>query len=311
MKSNYRCSQMNLYTALRMVWSNFLLYWALFEGYKELYNEAYAATALAAIQAAEAMPDHEVNTGESEVIRIELQTQAESVCWDFAKTKGYINTLYKDKNEREKNYKQAGEEYYDKALKGDWDSTEEMGKANKIYVTTNAVALKANDNMPDLFPTTVGVNSAAFASKHQVYMSSKDMSVETSDKIKANNDCYDTARDMMYDASVIFRNDEDKAKKFVWDRILKSVGVRQAGLEGTVKDKTTKEMLEGVIVELQLEEELKFEVVTDANGKFSARGIIAGKYSYRIICVGKKTITGVKEVKTSRVSRMKFEMENM
>ncbi|MEI8204614.1 MAG: hypothetical protein WCH34_16460, partial [Bacteroidota bacterium] len=66
MKSNYRCSQMNLYTALRMVWSNFLLYWALFEGYKELYNEAYAATALAAIQAAEAMPDHEVNTGESE-----------------------------------------------------------------------------------------------------------------------------------------------------------------------------------------------------------------------------------------------------
>ena len=311
MKSNYRCSQMNLYTALRMVWNNFLLYWALFEGYKELYNEAYATTALAAIQAAEAMPDHEVNTGESEEIRIELQTLAESVCWDFSKTKGYINTVYKDKNEREKNYKQAGEEFYDKAIKGDWDSVEEMGKVNKIYVTANAVVLKANDNMPDLFPTTVGVNSAAFASKHQVYMTSKDMSVETSDKVKANNDCFDTARDMMYDASVIFRNDEDKANKFIWDRILKSVGVRQAGLEGTVKDKATKEMLEGVVVELQLEGEPKFEVVTDANGKFSARGLTAGKYRYAIKCVGKKTITGEKVLKTSTVSRMKFEMEDL
>ncbi|MEI8202808.1 MAG: carboxypeptidase regulatory-like domain-containing protein [Bacteroidota bacterium] len=311
MKPHYNTSQKKLYLALIIVWNNFLEYWESFSNYKEYYTEAFAETAKTAVQAAEDMPDHDVNTGESEEIRIELVGLADTICHDFKKTQGYINKVYQDKDERAKNYKQAGEEYYHNASRKEWESAEELGNINKTYVTDNAIALAANDNMPSAFPTTVAANYTAFKSKLQVYMSSKNMTVETSDKVKANNDCYDLARDMMDDAVAVFWNDETKANKFIWERILQSVGVRQAGLEGYVKDKATKMMLEGVVVELQLEGEPKFEVVTNAKGKFSARGITAGKYTYAVKFVGKKTITGEKEVKTSTVSRMKFEMEDL
>lgn len=309
MKNNYTCSQRDLYTALRILWNCYLQFWTFFKDYKDYYTEDYATMAKAAVQAAEDLPDHSVNLGASGVKRIEMKKQAKIVCADFLKTKGYINTAFKNKKERKINFVQAGSENYIQAIKGNWKRVEALGKCNKIYVAKNATKLKENQNMPIGFPTTVRLHYTSFSGKFQAYMSAKDMNVKTADKVKANNDCFDMAKDMMFDAKTIFKNDKDKAKLFLWNNILKLVSLKQAGLQGKIKDKATKVMLPGVVVELQLEEEPTFEVVTDEEGKYSAKGITAGKYCYIIRCVGKKSIVGEKEVKTGTVSRMNFEME--
>ena len=240
-----------------------------------------------------------------------MELLADTVIWDYLKTEGYIDSAYKDKTDREKNYIQAGYNYYLNVIKDDWESVVELGNVNLKYITDNATKLEENNNMPHDFLASVELNKTAFNAKHDTYMSSKNMSVETAAKVKANNECFDLAREMMNDAQRIFRKEEEKANLFVWERILKLVSSKQAGLEGYIKDKATKVMLPGVVVELQLEGEPKFEVTTNAEGKYSAKGIKAGTYTYKITCVGKKTITGVKEVNTGTVSRMNFVMEDL
>ncbi|MFZ4799785.1 MAG: carboxypeptidase regulatory-like domain-containing protein [Bacteroidia bacterium] len=310
MDPNYRSSQKDMYAGLRILWNNFALFLVSFTNFKGKYIAQYATDAKAAITAAENLPDHSANVGDAEAIRIELTANADNVVADFVSTERYIDEIHLSKEAREAQYKIAGKDYFEKALKNDWESVKQLGSKNLSYITTNETALKnGGQNMPDDFHDQVDTHLNDFSLSFEDYEEARQTSVETKAKITANNACMTTGRGMMNDAQSIFRNDAETLKLFTWDTILQLINPKVAGMQGTITEKDTNKPLAKVQVILQKENAEAITIETDEKGKYSATGIAAGKYTYKIMLDGKITITGEIKIKVGTVSRKKFVME--
>jgi len=308
-KKNYSCSQQDLYSVLTTLWDNYQKDLADFTAYKASYTAAKAAAAKAAIKAAKKLPDDQARTAEAEQLRIKLAKAADTVIGNFLQTKGYINGVFTEEF-RKANYEKAGQKYYRKANEEDWESVSGMGTSMNNYVADNLTLLQdGGNNMPAGFEVTVDGNVEAFELLYEDFKSASETSVATAAKIKANNACYLTARDMMDDAQVIYRKKHEYAERYIFDRILDMINPKVAGMKGTILHGSTNEGLAGCDIKMQQENKEAIHTTSDEEGNYAQTGIESGTYTVTITKANFETVTEIIVIKQGTVSGRDFPLQ--
>jgi len=310
-KAVYGCAQKDLFSGLRIVWKSYLTNVANFTAKKGKYTVLYATNALAAIDAAEELPDDESRIAAAETLRLDVEKAAALVVDDFVSTEGYIDDLFPIVGKQKPQYVLAGYNFFEGAEKEDWESVTQLGTKNSSYVSTNTVALEMGGmNMPVGFPASVAANFLDYETKLGLYMTARQTAVETGDKITACNGCYKTGAGMMKDAvKLVYRNKPISGDAYNWDRVQAMINPTEAGMDGYLTDVFTSVALVGAAVVMKMDGNPAITTKSDISGKYVIKGITAGTYVYTITMVGYTTITGTIEIKVRNISRMNFEME--
>ncbi|MBI4929484.1 MAG: carboxypeptidase regulatory-like domain-containing protein [Bacteroidetes bacterium] len=315
---NYGCSQQDLYSVLNTLWDNYLEDLADFTAYKQSYTAAKATAAKLAIKNAKKMPDDQARGSEAEQLRLDVADAADAVIGNFLQTKGYINGVFAEKK-RKANYEEAGQKYYRGATEDDWESVSGMGASLNKYLTDNLALLQdGGNNMPVGFEVTVDGNVDAFELVYGKFKSASETSVATAKKIKANNACKTTARDMEDDGLVIYRKKPEYAERYIFDRILAMINPKVAGMKGTILNGNTNVGEEGVEIKMQLmsladaavkSSKAPIVTVSDADGNYEHTGIESGTYTVTISKVGFEPFTEVIVIKPGTVSTRDFPLQ--
>jgi len=287
-KPEYNCAQKDLYSIMETAWANYALKLANFTSHKAIYNAAYKTTALAAVAAAKALPDDVTRGTAAEVLRVGLVKMGKICLLNYQLLKSYIETAFTDRDLWEIQFKAAGGEYYREASNEDWESLEMLNQAVKNYLTANntlLVGTAPNLNMPATF--TAGVTTAAtnFSNQYLLFKSAEETSPATAVKINANNACYRTLTGMLRDGQVIFANDLETRKLFVFSTLWDLINPPVAGMKGEVKVMGTNVPIGGATISIQKESEVAFEMLTDDEGSYSHQ-VSVGKYSIAVSAVG-------------------------
>ena len=306
---NYSCSQQDLYSALNTLWDNHIKDIADFTAYKQSYTLAKAVAAKAAIKAAQKLPDDQARGAEAEQLRIKVEKAADDVIGNFLQTKGYINGVFTEKF-RKPNYEKAGQKYYRKANENDWESVSGMGSSMTNYIADNLTLLQdGGTNMPAGFELTVDGNVAAFELVYEKFKSASETGVETAKKIKANNACYTTARDMMDDGQIIYRKKHEYAERYIFDRILNMINPKASGMKGTVLNGKTNAGLAGAEIKMQQENKEAILIVCDDEGNYEET-MESGTYTATILKEPEfEPVTEVIVIKPGVVSTRDFPLQ--
>ena len=295
-KPEYPCAQKDLYSIIETAWANYQLKLASFTAHKGLYNAAYKTTALAAVAAAKALPDDVTRSAAAETLRVGLVKMGDICLLNFRLLKSYIESAFADRDVWEIQFKAAGQQYYAKAGNEDWESMELMNVAAKNYLTANNTLLLGtapNLNMPATFTASLNLAATNFAAQYLSFKSAEETSTATATKITANNACYRTLTGMLRDGQVIFANDLETKKLFVFSSLWDLINPPVAGMKGEVKVSGTNEPIGGATISIQKEGEVAFEMLTEDDGSYSHQ-VSEGKYT--IVVSANSYVTQSKEV---------------
>ncbi len=284
---DYPCSQKDLYSVLETAWGNYGVHLARFTGYKALYTLPFKTTALSAIATAKAMPDDDARSGASELLHIGLVAMGKICLQNFQFLKGYIDTAFTDPAVQKVQYVIAGQNSYRDASRGDWESMVSLNTSAKNYLAlpANVTALTANNNMPPAFVATQKTGSDNFDVQYNSFKLAEETSVETANKIKANNLCYHAGISMLNDGQKIFMNEPEILTKFVFSNLLALINPPVAGIKGNIKEAVTNAVVPNVVLTAQKEGGVAQPIEVDVDGVFGEQ-LSEGKYSIRVSAVG-------------------------
>lgn len=271
-KPEYRCSQKDLYSILETGWENYKIKLTDFANHKALYTATYAVDALAAIAAAKAMPDNAARTTIAETLRVELVALGLICLKNFKKLESYIKTAFPNEDLWEIQFEGAGQDYYAEAANEDWESMQSMLQSGHNYIDANETLLLGvapNLNMPAGFLAAFDLATANFNAKYLAFKSAEETSEATAAKVKANNECYSTAIDMMADGQLIFSDNAEAKKLFVFNTIWELINPPVSGVKGSVKVAGTNAQLSGAVVKTQKTGEVAVQTLTDVEGNYS------------------------------------------
>ena len=286
-KPEYRCSQKDLYSIMETAWANYTLKLNNFTAHKAIYNAAYKTTALAAISSAKALPDDVSRGAVAESLRITMVKASKTCLLNFQMLKSYIETAFSDRDQWPIQFKAAGSEYYRDAASENWESLELLNQSAKNYLSTNNALLLGtapNLNMPAGFTATFTAAANSFSNQYLAFKSAEETSIATAAKISANNACYRTMMGMMKDGQIIFANDVETKKLFVFTTLWDLINPRVAGIRGMVKVAGSNEALTATIT-IQKEGEQAIELQTDDDGSYS-RKLSAGNFMLTVRAEG-------------------------
>ena len=269
-KADYPCSQKDLYSVLETAWGNNGVHLARFTAFKALYTLPFKTTALSAIASAKALPDDDARSGASELLHITLVNMGKICLQNFQFLKSYIDTAFTDPAVQKVQYVIAGQNYYRDASRQDWESMVSMNSSAKNYLANaaNVTALTAGNNMPATFVATQKTASDNFDTQYANFKLAEETSVETANKIKANNLIFQTGMSMLKDAQVIFMNEPDILTKFVFQNLLALINPPVAGIKGNVKEAVTNAVISNAKIFAQLDGASADDVPVDVNGDF-------------------------------------------
>ena len=233
------------------------------------------------------MPDDDARSGASELLHIGLVSMGNICTQNFQFLKSYIDTAYPDPQVQKVQYVIAGQNYYRDATRGDWESMVLMNTNAKNYLAlpANVTALTAGNNMPPAFVATQKTGSDNFDAQYNSFKLAEETSVETANKIKANNLCYHTGIAMLKDAQVIFMNEPEIMTKFVFRNLLDLINPPVAGIKGTIKESVTNSVIANATISAQKDGAPAEAVVVDVNGDFGKQ-LAEGHYSITVGAVG-------------------------
>ncbi len=280
-KPEYPCAQKDLYSIMETGWANYQLKQANFTAHKAFYIAAYKTTALAAIAAAKAMPDDSTRGAAAETLRIALVKMGKICLLNFQTLKSYIETAFTDRDVWNAQFKAAGGDYYRDASNDDWESMELLNQSAKNYLTANNTLLLGvapSLNMPATFAASYTTAATNFSNQYLAFKSAEETSVATAAKINANNACYRTLTAMFRDGQVIFTNDLETKKLFVFSTLWDLINPPVAGIKGEVKVTGTNAPISGASVSIQKEGEVAVEVLTEDDGGYSHQ-VSSGNYT--------------------------------
>ena len=308
-KVKYPCSQGDVYSVLDTAWANFLVHLARFSAFKAKYILTYQSSALAAIAAARAMPDDDARSGASELLHIELVNFGKVCLQNFQFLKAYIDGAYADAAVRKVQYVIAGQNYYRGASQGNWEDMVLLNTNGENYLAlpANVAALSAGGNMPASFVASQKTAGDDFYAKYEEFKLVEETSVETANKIKANNACYETGMDMMKDAQVIFMNEPEILTKFVFSNLLDLINPPVAGVKGTVKEAVTFEAIGNAVMTAQREGEPAEVISVDLEGNFSKQ-LSTGIYRINVSAIGFVNQTFEFDLKLTGLKKLDVEM---
>lgn len=286
-KADYPCSQKDLYSVLETAWGNIELHLARFTDYKAFYTSALISSALADIASAKALPDDDARSGASELLHIGLVAMGKICLQNFQFLKGYIDSAYPEPAVQKVQYVIAGQNNYRDASRQDWESMVSLNTNAKNYLANaaNVTALTANDNMPTAFVATLKTGSDNFDAQYLLFKGAEQTSVETADKIKANNAIYRAGMSMMNDGQKIFMNESDILTKFVFQNLLDLINPPVAGIKGSVKEIVTNIGIGNAKISAQRDGFPTENVLVDLNGDFGEQ-LKEGQYKITVSAVG-------------------------
>lgn len=269
-KADYPCSQMDNYSVLETAWGNFGLHLARFTSYKPLYNLALKTSSLASIASAKAMPDDDARSGSSVVLRIGLVNMGKICLQNFQFLKGYIESAFVGKDLQNAQFVIAGMNYYSGAGNEDWEMMVSLNSSAKNYLAlpANVTALTAGNNMPATFVATQKTASDNFDVQYASFKLAEETSVETANKIKANNLCYHAGMQMLSDGQKIFMNEPEILTKFVYSNLLALINPAVAGVKGNIKEAITNDVIANGKISAQRDGFPADDVPVDVYGDF-------------------------------------------
>jgi hypothetical protein len=272
---------------LETAWGNFGLHLARFTAYKPLYNLALKTSSLAAITSAKALPDDDARSGSSVVLRIGLVALGKTCLQNFQFLKGYIETAFVGKELQDAQFVIAGMNYYSGAANEDWEKMISMNSSAKNYLAlpANVTALTANNNMPAGFVATQKLASDNFDVQYANFKMAEETSVETANKIKANNLCYHAGMQMMSDGQKIFMNEPEILTKFVYSNLLALINPPVAGIKGNIKEAGTNAVISNATLSVQKDGETAQSLTVDVNGVFGSQ-LAEGHYKIAVSAPG-------------------------
>lgn len=312
-KPEYPCAQKDLYSIIETAWANYQLKLANFTAHKALYNAAYKTTALAAVAAAKALPDDVTRNAAAETLRVALVKMGDICLLNFRTVKSYIETAFTDRDVWDIQFKAAGQQYYTDAGNQDWESMELLNQAAKNYLATNSALLLGvapNLNMPATFTAALTLAATNFSNQYLAFKSAEETSAATAAKINANNACYRTLTAMLRDGQVIFSNDLETKKLFVFSTLWDLINPPVAGMKGEVKVSGTNVPIVGATVSIQREGEVALDILTDEEGSYSHQ-VGAGKYTITVNAVGYVSQSKEVDVKADGYKTFDFVMVAM
>lgn len=283
-RSEYRCSQGDLYTVGETIANTYGDHVTEFTNYSSLYTAATGTDLLLAIADARALPDESQRKAEHSVRRKQLDSQR-VVClslWQQLTSyirDGFAEDVYDDM------ISAAGQGYYDSALAGNWDSVRSLLDSAVTFIGNATTELTAG-GMPATYPTALDTERALFATLHNEFLQSEEASrVATDKKVDSNNKVYREVMRICEDGKRIFRNNAAVREEFTFDRVLDLVSgsLSGHGVSGVTTDAATGAALGQVL--LTLEElladgtyVLRAELQSANDGSFKFNGVSNGTY---------------------------------
>lgn len=269
-KADYPCSMKDLYSALETAWGNNGVHLARFTSFKAMYTLPFKTSALSAVASAKALPDDDARSGASELLHIGLVAMGKVCLQNFQFLKGYIDTAFTDPAVQKVQYVIAGQNNYRDASRGDWESMVSLNTSAKNYLANagNVTSLTANNNMPVTFVTSQKLGSDNFDAQYGLFKSAEQTSVETANKIKANNIIFHAGMAMLNDGQKIFMNEPEILTKFVFSNLLALINPPVAGIKGNIKEVVTNAVISNGRISAQRDGFSADDVPVDVNGDF-------------------------------------------
>lgn len=306
MKSDFNCSQQELYVTARAGIQSFRDNLAEFEDFSGIYTTQWADNLLAKIAAAELLPDAQARSAESEVQRVNLAAATDALTELWQRLKRYITKGFPEA-ELKIRLGEAGANYYNKAANYNWDAVLSLGTTANNFITNHLAALTANNNMPAGFAATFSTAAQNVPVLYADYIQLEEQkTVDTALKSKANNEIYKTLMTMFLDGQEIFKKDEPLKKQFVFDEVLRHAGGKNTtGFKGLVFSNAHAMPIEGVLVEA---ENHPYSKLTDEDGHFEFNQIAADTYTFHISKPGFDPITTQVVLATGVTKTQNFKM---
>lgn len=309
-KPEYPCAQKDLYSIMETGWANYSLKQTNFTAHKAIYVAAYKTSALAAIAAAKALPDDSTRGAAAEILRIALVKMGKICLLNFQTLKSYIETAFTDRDVWNAQFKAAGSDYYREASNQDWESVELLNQSAKNYLLANnalLLGIAPNLNMPATFAAAFTTAATNFSNQYLAFKSAEETSGATAIKIAANNLCYRTLTGMFRDGQVIFANDLETRKLFVFRTIWDLINPPVAGIKGEVKVTGTNVPIVGATISIQEDGEVAIDILTDEEGNYSHQ-VGAGNYTITVTADGYVSQTKTVEMKAEGYKTFDFVM---
>ena len=309
-KPEYPCSMGDLYSIGETVWTNFGNKLTDFTNYKALYVAATKTTALAALDAAKAMPDDVARSATAETMRVGLVKQGDICLLNFTKLKGYIETAFTDSDVWGIQFGAAGGDYYREASNADWEKMNMLNQSMKNYINLNSTLLQGvapNLNMPVAFIAQQIADMTSFSAKYLAFKNAEETAPATAAKINANNACYRTMMQLMRDGQRIYAKDEANRSLFVFSTLWSMINPSIAGVNGSVLDSISFLPIENVVMTAQMSGAPAVVINVDSNGDFGEQ-LPTGDYVLTISALGYNTQTINVSCKLTGLKRVNVEL---
>ncbi len=277
-RPNYRCTQLELYSVLTTLWTNYADHQAELFAYKAKYTVALEATMKTQILAAKALPDVEMRNSESQELRVLCRGAADKCIKHWKMLRGYIQEAYSPEIAPSK-LEAAGKVSYDAIGKYNWEQIDGMNSSAKVFMAANSAVLIANGFMPATFEADYTALSDDFDTQYDAFKHARQTSEDTDEKISANNTIYEETMRMCEDAKMLFADADAVVKKFEFAKVKEMVSPPgSASLKFMVENFATNEKVEGVAVTIQQEGEPALNAVTNVEGECDFEDIDPGVY---------------------------------
>lgn len=242
----YPCGQQELYTIVPNGWASYAEHLGRFAAKKLTYTVQKGLDAMAAMHAAEAMPDDASRESVHVLLRMKLVELASTCIIVWGDLDSYIMDGFAD-SEQESRRSAAGHDYYERALHEDWEGVKGLMKNGADFIAAEGAALTTG-GMPMAFPGEYGAARTAFLDKYLEFTQAEELTKAMTDaKIEANNAVYRELMKMFRDGQKIFRFEPAIREQFTFERVLKLIDgggggtgtVSKFTTTGTITDKAT------------------------------------------------------------------------
>ena len=219
-KPRYHCTQTQLVTLATTGWGNYLRQLPAFATLRGYYTQELATQALAAIDAANALPDSQVRSAQLQVLHIQLQQQASHCLSHWQQLKRYILTSFPTDTLRFR-LSEAGAARYAKAQNHNWQQLQSLNTSAANFLATHSATLSAGQNMPASFASSYQAHIATFDTLFIAFIGAEQAAYNaTHTKIAAFNSIYASLITMFADGQALFKNQTGLRRQFTFTHVL-------------------------------------------------------------------------------------------
>ena len=304
---NYPSTQQELYSIGNTMY-NSLEKPEYLEKFEETKPGKYTSDFITALRARRTtafnLPDDDQRTSVHETFRIELTRLQEICCNNFQILKGYIHDGF-TKDLWKTKYDEAGMVVYFPASRYNWESVVALNKKMKDFIDLHPTQL-ATGFMPVTFKAKVAADSDNFDVKYEAFKSSRETAAGSGAKVSANNLVYDDLLNLQNDAHIVFSNNPEALKEFMFSEVKLIVSPPgSASLGVDLIEVGTNLPVANATITIQSATGIAISKTTDDTGKADFTSIDPDNYKVKIQLVGKPEINLVKEVNTGVSARLK------